>query len=88
MIEEQKRLSIMGVVAKKRFAEAYTDLLITRARSLRDAEMRRHLRESTRAAERARAATVAALPPPSCDPLDPHLNPTGDPCALCLSKLR
>ncbi|KAL5966180.1 hypothetical protein TSMEX_006080 [Taenia solium] len=85
VIEEQKRLSTTRVVAKKRFVEAYNDLLITRARSLQEAEIRRHLRETVRAAERTRAANVAALPPPSRDPLDPHLNPNGDPCARCLS---
>ncbi|EUB63497.1 hypothetical protein EGR_01579 [Echinococcus granulosus] len=87
MIEEQKRLSTMRVVAKKRFDEAYTDLLVTRARSLREAEMRHHFRETARAAEQARAAAVAALPPPSCDPLDPHLNPNGDACTRCLSEV-
>ncbi|KAL5112371.1 hypothetical protein TcWFU_006716 [Taenia crassiceps] len=84
-IEEQKRLSVTRIVAKKRFTEAYTNLLITRARSLREAEMRRDLREAARAAERARAAAIAALPPPSRDPLDPHFNPNGGPCARCLS---
>ncbi|VDM34587.1 unnamed protein product [Hydatigera taeniaeformis] len=85
VVEERKRLSITRVTAKKRFAEAYADLLVTRARSLRNVEMRRHLRETVRVAERARAATIAALPPPSRDPLDAHLNPSGVPCSRCLS---
>lgn len=60
---------------------------MTKIQSLKEAKLRRHRLEAVRVSERIRAAVVAALPKPAPDPIEAHLNPDCDACAICSREL-
>nr|CDS33839.2 uracil DNA glycosylase [Hymenolepis microstoma] len=83
ILEEEKRQFKSELAEKKRYEKARIDLKLARAKSQREAEMRRLFRETALDTERKRAAAIAALPSPQPDPLEPHFKQTCAGCTLC-----
>lgn len=82
----EKRQIEARIVEQQRFVEAYSGLMLTRAQSQKETELRRRFREIAKVTERERAAAIAALPVPPPDPLEPHFNSNGTICSLCPRK--
>ncbi|VDN96833.1 unnamed protein product [Rodentolepis nana] len=83
ILEEEKRQITSELAEQKRYEKARNDLMLDRAKSQREAEMRRLFRETALETERKRAAAVAALPSPQPDPLEPHFKQNSTGCMLC-----